>query len=89
MHLTFYLITLALKHELACAVEGALDSSPEDTPTFEVEIKNTLEVKIKLHLKIHMVVHLLVQKSSRNNSIKGELEEALYVALDVAPKISR
>ena len=35
-----------------------------------------------------MVVHLLVQTSSQNNSIKGILEEALYVALEVASKIS-
>ena len=27
-----------------------------------------------------MWVHLLVQKSTQNDSIKGELEEALYVA---------
>ena len=37
---------------------------------------------------MHMVVHLLAQKSSQNNSIEGELEEALYVALEGAPKIS-
>ena len=35
-----------------------------------------------------MVGNLLVQKSSQNNSIKDELEEALYVALEGAPKIS-
>ena len=35
-----------------------------------------------------MVVHLLVQKSSQNNSIKDELEEALFVVLEGAPKIS-
>ena len=35
-----------------------------------------------------MVVHLLARKSSPNNSIKGELGEALYVALEGAPKIS-
>ena len=29
-----------------------------------------------------------MQKSSQNNSIKGELEEAIYVALEGAPKIS-
>ena len=37
---------------------------------------------------MHMVVHLLAQKSSQNNSIKGEHEETLYVALESAPKIS-
>ena len=57
-------------------------------PTFEVEIKGGLEITIELRLKIHMVVHLLVQKSSQNNSIKGESEETLYVALEGAPKIS-
>ena len=35
-----------------------------------------------------MVVDLLAQKKSQNNSIKDELEEALYVALEGAPKIS-
>ena len=57
-------------------------------PTFEVEIKGALEITIELRLKIHMVVHLLVQKSSQNNSIKGEFEETLHVALEGAPKIS-
>ena len=57
-------------------------------PTFEVEIKGALEITTELRLKIHMVVHLLVQKSSQNNSIKGEFEETLYVALEGAPKIS-
>ena len=88
VHLTFYLMTFALKYEHVTAVEGAPDGSSENTPTFEVEIKGALEVTIELHLKMHKVVHLLVQKSSQNNSIKGELEEALYVALEGAPKIS-
>ena len=88
MPLTFYLMTFALKYEHISAVEGAPDGSSEGTPTFEVEIKGAFEVTIELHLKIHMVVYLLVQKSPRNNSIKGELEEALYVVLEVAPKIS-
>ena len=57
-------------------------------PTFEVEIKGALEITIELRLKTHMVVHLLVQKSSQNNSIKGEFEDTLYVALEGAPKIS-
>ena len=52
------------------------------------EIKGTLEVTIELHLKIHMMVRLSVQKSSHNNSVKGILEEALYVALEGAPNIS-
>ena len=38
-------------------------------------------------MKMHMALHLLAQKSSDNNSIKGKLEEALYVALEGAPKI--
>ena len=88
VHLTFCLITFALKYEHVTAVEGAPDGSFENTPTFEVEIKRALEVTIELHLKMDKVVHLLVQKSSQNNSIKGELEETLYVALEGAPKIS-
>ena len=55
---------------------------------FEVQIKGALQVAIELHLKMHIVVHLLAQKSSQSNSIKGEHEEALYVALEGAPKIS-
>ena len=31
---------------------------------------------------MHMVVHLLIQKGLQNNSIKGEHEEVLYVALE-------
>ena len=37
---------------------------------------------------MHMPLHVLAQKSSQNNSIKGEIEEALYVAIIGAPKIS-
>ena len=33
-------------------------------------------------------MHLLAQKGSQNNSIKDELEETFYVALEGAPKIS-
>ena len=38
MHLTFYLMTLALNYEHVSAVEGAPDGSSESTPTFEVGI---------------------------------------------------
>ena len=71
MHLTFYLMTFALKYEHASAFEGAPDGSSECTPRFEVEIKGVLEVTIEMHLKMHMLVHLLVQKNSQNNSVKG------------------
>ena len=64
MHLTFYLMTFALKYEHVIALEGAPDGSSKDTPRFEVEIKDATEVTIELHLKMHMVVHLLVQESS-------------------------
>ena len=37
---------------------------------------------------MHMVVHYLAQRSSQNNSIKGELEEALYFALEGVPRMS-
>ena len=69
-----------LTYEHVSAVEGVLDGSSEGTPTFKVEIKGAFEHKI--------AVHLLVRKSSQNNSMKGELEEAPYVALEDAPKIS-
>ena len=75
----FYLIMFALKYEHFSEVEGAPDDRSEGTPTFEVEIQVALEDAIELRLKMHMVVRLLVQKNSQNNSIKGELEEALYV----------
>ena len=39
-------------------------------------------------MKTEIVGHLLAQKSSQNNSIKGELEEQRYVALEGASKIS-
>ena len=52
------------------------------------EIKGALEVTVELHLKINMMVRLLVQKSSQNNLMKCKLEEALYVALEGARKIS-
>ena len=58
------------------------------TPTFVVELKRALEVTIELHLRMHMVVPLLVWRSSQNSSIKGGLEEVLYVALESAPKNS-
>ena len=84
----FHLMTLALKYEDVSAVESARDGSSEDTPTFEVEIKDVLEVTIELHLKMHMVVRLLVRKNSQNSSIKSELGEALYVAHEGAHNIS-
>ena len=46
------------------------------------------KLTVKLHLKIHMVMHTLVQKNAQSHLIKCELEEALYVALESAPKIS-
>ena len=88
MHLAFYLIRFTLKYEHVGAVEDAPEVSSQGTPTFEVEIKGPIEVTTELHLKMYMVVHLLVQKSSQNNSIKGELEETLRVALEGVPKIS-
>ena len=87
MHLTF-LLDGALKYEHGSAVEGVPDGSPEGTLMFEVEIKGVFEFTIELHLKMHMVVHLLVQQSAKKDSIKVELEKALYVALEAAPRIS-
>ena len=54
------------------------------TPTFEVEIKGTLEITVALHLTVQMVVHLLVERSKQNDSIKGEREEALEDVLEDA-----
>ena len=52
-----------------------------------VETKGALAVTIQLHLNMNMVLLLLVQNSAYD-SIKGELEEALYIALEGGPKIS-
>ena len=87
-HLTFFSMMFTLKYENISAVEGARNVSSEGKPTFDIEIKGALEVTIELHLKMHMVVHWLGQKSTRNNSIKYEREETLYVVLEGAPKIS-
>ena len=78
----------ALKYEHVSAVENAADGLSQGTPTFEVKIKGALEVTFELRLQMHKVMHLLVQKRSQNNSIKGEFEYALYVALEGGPKIS-
>ena len=64
------------------------DCSSDGTTIFEVEIEGALEVKIELHLYRYMLMYLLVQKCAQNDSIKGKLEEALHVVLEVAPKIS-
>ena len=61
---------------------------PEGTPTFEGWINSEVEVTIELHLKLHMVMNMLVQKNTQNDPIKCEIEEAPYVALEGAPKIS-
>ena len=37
---------------------------------------------------LHTLVHLLVHKSAQNDSMKGEIEDSLYVALEDPPKIS-
>ena len=78
MHLTFYLMMFALKYEHDRAFEGVPDGSSEETPTFEVEIKSALEVRIELHLKLQLSC-TQCKKSTLNDSIKGELEETLYV----------
>ena len=78
------LLDNALKYEHSSAVEGALDDSSEGTPTFEVSINGEVEITIELHLKIQMVMNMLVQKNAQNDSIKCELEEALYFALEDA-----
>ena len=53
-------------------------------PTFEVEIKGTLEITVELHLTMQMVVHLLVESSAQNDSIKAEREEALVDTIEDA-----
>ena len=77
-----------LKYEHVSAVQGAPDGSSEGTSTFAVEIKGALQVAIELHLKMQMVVYFLVEKCPQNDSVKSELEKALYAALEGAPMIS-
>ena len=88
MYLTFSLTAFALKYEHVSVVESVPYGSSEGAPTFEAEIKSRLDVTMELHLRMHILERLLMQKSPQNNSIKGEFEEALYVALEGAPKIS-
>ena len=51
-----------------------------------VHLRFKLTVTIELHLRY--TLHILVRKNIQNDSIKCELKEALYVALEGAPKIS-
>ena len=55
---------------------------------FEAEIKGALEVTIEFHLKMPMVVHLFGHRSTKNDSINGEIEGALYVTLERKRTIS-
>ena len=41
-----------------------------------------------MYLKLHVVMNMLVQKNTQSDSIKCEIEEAPYVALEGVPKIS-
>ena len=88
LHLMDVLLGGLLDDALVSGIEGAPEDSSEGTSTFEVQIKGAFWATIELHLKMHMVVHLLVPKSAKNDSIKGELEGTLYVALEDKPKIS-
>ena len=42
---------------------------------------------LELRLKLHMMRNLLKHKSAQNDSIKGEMQVSLYVALEGAPNI--
>ena len=84
-HLTFYLmVQLSMNMTVRLRCPGWFIWRR----TFEVYINGEVEVTIELRLKIHMVMHMLVQMNAQNHLIKFELEEALYVAYEGAPKIS-
>ena len=91
-----------LEGTFVSAIEDSTESSSEGTPksVFQdlykdaqegvllIETKGTLEVTTEIHLKMHMLVYLLVYKSAKNNVIKCELEETLYIVLKSTPKVS-
>ena len=45
-------------------------------------LNSRVHFKIGLHFMLHMLMCLLVCKSAKNNSMKGELKDSLYVALE-------
>ena len=89
MHFMFYLMMFALKYYYVSAFEGATDGSSQGIPTFEVEIQGAFEVAVELLWNMPMGMRLLLQQSLIKESIKGELEDALYVALEGASKTSK
>ena len=89
MHLMFYVTMFSFKYDYVSAFEGASDDSSQGIPTFEVELKGVFEVAIELLWNMPMGMHLLLQQSSIKESIKGELEDAPYVAHEGASKTSK
>ena len=89
MHFMFYLVMFALKYDYVSAFEGAPDGSSQGIPAFEVEIQGALEVAVELLWNMPMGMRLLLQQSLIKESIKGELEDALCVALEGASKTSK
>ena len=73
----FYLVMFALKYDYVSAFEGAPDGSSQGIPAVE------------LLWNMPMGMRLLLQQSLIKESIKGELEDALYVALEGASKTSK
>ena len=49
----------------------------------EIALKDALQVALELHLFMHFSMH----KSVQYDSVKGEIEVALYAALEEASKI--
>ena len=50
--------------------------------------ENALKGALQVALELHLFMQLSVYKSIQNNSTKREIEEARYVALEDASKIS-
>ena len=50
----------------------------------EIALKGTVQVVLELHWFMQVSMHMIIT----NNSIKGEIEEACYAALEGASKIS-
>ena len=53
-----------------------------------MHLKVHFKIYIKVHKKVHLLMQLSMHKSVQYDSVKGEIDEALYAALEGASKIS-
>ena len=57
-------------------------------PAFQDQYKGALKGALQVALELHLFTQLLVDTSVQNDSVKGEIEVALYAELEDASKIS-